>query len=154
MGDMIERPRFLVITGKSGVGKSFLARCILSWFNRTIATRQFVRRGHVTYRNAKWTEWAKTLDRLRDGDKFALDAIETADLAVIDDIGAEHQSDFGAQKLGSLLERRRNAWTVITSNQSLKLWAEQEPRISDRLLRNGSIVCQITAKSYATRTQA
>lgn len=54
---------------------------------------------------------------------------------VLDDLGAEKQTDFSAATLYTIISRRRNAerTTIVTSNQTLAEINAWEPRLASRL---------------------
>jgi DNA replication protein DnaC len=72
-------------------------------------------------------------------------------MLVIDDIGAEHGSEYGTQKLLELLDRRAGKWTFITSNLTMERFAELDNRIASRLIRGHNRVLQIVTQDYALR---
>jgi DNA replication protein DnaC len=54
---------------------------------------------------------------------------------ILDDLGAEKQTDFSAATLYAIIARRRN-WqqlTIVTSNQTLEEINAWEPRLASRL---------------------
>lgn len=144
-------PFWLVLTGPSGRGKTSLAKRLFQWFQANLTGKQYIRAGAVCYPTARFELWQNVIDRLRAGMNNAMDALIAADFAVIDDIGAEYSTEFSTEKLAFVLERRQRKWTVVTSNLSLKEWADREPRISSRLIRNSSIVVNIQAQDFSTR---
>ena len=54
---------------------------------------------------------------------------------ILDDLGAEKQTDFSAATLYAILARRRNLQrlTIVTSNQTLQEINAWEPRLASRL---------------------
>jgi DNA replication protein DnaC len=76
------------------------------------------------------------------------DEIRSANLLVLDDLGAQNTTPWAREKLFQILNHRYNAElvTVITSSLSVD---ELDPRIRTRLLdRRLCTICGITAPAY------
>ncbi len=130
------QPPLLLIAGTPGLGKSHLA-----W---AIAWEYLEADRHAYYYQAE-----ELLDELRAGYDNAgsyqrrVKNFREVDLLVIDDLGANSETDFGAAKLDMIIDcryRERRA-TVITAN-TLTL----SPRIIDRFQEGAIIV--VKGESY------
>lgn len=141
---ILKKPIHVVLTGKSGTGKSHLAMSV-AW--------SVLERSNYG-KNVLFVNYRELLDQLR----FAMNdkevqkqiqgalmsELKTADLVVIDDIGAElggnvasDSSRYNNDTLTGLLEARQNMATVITTNLTAKeLQKAYGERILSRILQN------------------
>ena len=123
-------PRWLTITGPSGVGKTMMGKIVK---NR--------------YKKAKFVTWPRLMGRCVDERDWGyVKGLELYGTLIIDDVGAESAGLLKSSKgsLANLLYAREGKWTVITSNLSLaEIGDTYDVRISDRMLRNGSRVGSI-----------
>lgn len=127
--EWIDRKQNLIITGSTGLGKSFLASAL---------GHQACQRGHkVYYRNC-----SKLFDELKlakaDGSYIKeLNRIEKLDLLILDDFGLKPLENNQRLMLLELLEDRHGKRsTIITSQLPVKSWFEVigEPTIADAIL--------------------
>jgi len=120
------------IRGAVGAGKTFLA-CALA---RAYVERHPESKGRFVLAPDWLSEIRSTFGR-RDcpTEKAIIDRDVRIDVLVLDDLGAEKQTDFSAAALYTLLSRRINAGkvTFVTTNQTLSEIARWEPRIASRL---------------------
>ena len=121
---------WLLLTGTYGCGKTHLALAI--------ANQQLAAGYPVLYQTAP--DLLHNLRATFDRDnpvKFdtVFRAAQDAELLILDDLGAEKNSDFAAEKLFGLLDHRyaRNLPTVITSNLTIPQLAALNGRIGSRL---------------------
>lgn len=118
--------RWLTLLGRSGRGKTHLARCTAE-----------------TQPNSLFYRWIDLLERFR-GDSDSIPRFmarcEETKLMVIDDIGSGHETAFAASMLCQIAERRLGRPTVFTANLSLENIAAIDVRIASRMRRNGSVV--------------
>lgn len=136
--------RWLAILGKSGTGKTHLAREVFSHAKRNFSGWVDPDRGNYQLRQFLWLDARKLAQRLRDGEWELRDRIAGAFLVVLDDIFATRDpSGFVLDELEAALNSRLGKWTVITSNLLHGQIADQDPRIASRLRRNGSTVLEI-----------
>ena len=88
---------------------------------------------------------------MRDGHHNYAAELARESLLVIDDIGAEHGSEYGSQKLLEVLDKRLGKWTFITSNLTMERFAEIDRRIASRLVRDNNQVLECVTTDYALR---
>lgn len=147
--------RWLALLGTAGTGKTHLARRIGSYFSinlwgRTVANESTEKRV-VTMRGG-FVRWTQASGDIRDGDGSVVDMLSNDWFVCLDDLFAEHQSDFLTAKLCEILDRRLGKWTVLTSNKTLSQIAEIEVRIASRMKRGGSDVVTMTGvPDYSVR---
>jgi ABC-type dipeptide/oligopeptide/nickel transport system ATPase component len=160
VSDMITgaEPRWLVLVGKSGCGKTYLAERIVDWmkvYGRCVYNRER-QRGKRDGLSSLWTyaqegplmcRWSRLLGQLRSGEYHRLEVAAQDWFKVIDDLGTDsagadgEATQFAVQKMGDLLDRRLRKWTVITTNYNRKQIAERfDARIASRLMRHGSVM--------------
>ncbi len=144
--------------GHSGVGKTFLARCILgelgcnAWGD-LISIREWISGGELLRAGAKFRSFPKVADRLKGGEYDLIESLEQPFLLILDDVGAEYDPNkFTASNLNRLIRSRRGKWTVITSNLSVAAIAEKiDQRIASFLIRDGNKAVEIETKDYSLR---
>jgi DNA replication protein DnaC len=73
-------------------------------------------------------------------------------MAIIDDIGAEHDpSGYGREQLYLILSRREFRWNIITTNLNPSGWHERiERRIASRLYRNADHLDMSNVPDFST----
>lgn len=122
--------RWLSLLGPSGRGKTHLAKSLWRWHL-----------GKYPSRSARFCRWMDVVNRCRNGETYALmESLEDRDFLVVDDIGAEHGSEFASSLLTQLAERRLRKWTVYTANLSVRDLAQIDARVASRLRRDGNAV--------------
>lgn len=128
-GDWIKKSRDLIITGPTGVGKSFIA-CALGFQ----ACAQELKTMYFTAN--------KLLDRMTlakaDGSYFKfMDKIAKTKLLIIDDFGLKQIDHKQCNMLLDLVdERHGSSSTIITSQLPVKSWFDcfKEPTVADAIL--------------------
>lgn len=149
-------PYWLTISGESGIGKTHLAKAVRQQF---LDQNRFERfpdyESNRVVGNTEWyCDWRKFADDIRSGsyERLVEDAIDEWFL-IIDDFGAERDpSGFIAAASDRILNDRKNKWTLITTNLSLKNIGERmDVRIASRLMRDRNQVVEIEAEDYALR---
>jgi DNA replication protein DnaC len=148
-------PRWLSLLGRSGTGKTHLARSITRFFKAEAAI--YVEPGtgaHLSWRGG-FIGWRKVVNHLRDGDYGIMDAVCNDWFVALDDIGAEKTSDFSVSKLDQVIDARLGKWTVITCNFSREEIAKHiDVRIASRLGRGKNVIVDgIYVRDYSTRCQ-
>jgi DNA replication protein DnaC len=148
-------PRWLSFLGRSGTGKTHLARGITRFFKAEAAI--YIESGTEAHliRRGGFIGWRKVVDHLRDGDYGIMDAVCNDWFVALDDIGAERASDFSVSKLDQVVDARLGKWTVITCNSSREEIAEHmDVRIASRLGRGKNVMVDgIYVRDYSTRWQ-
>lgn len=134
--------RTLVISGKTGIGKTKIAKGIYRWAQHASVT--LWDQGHWSPEppTATYVHWPSICDGFKDGDYNIMDEMRKADLLVIDDIGSEHDPSKNALvKLCQVLTDRDSKFTVVTTNMNPDQWDNCfDLRVADRLRRNSLII--------------
>lgn len=152
------RGRLVVLYGPNGCGKTHAVRQIERWFNRVrlklpIFCRKLVEPDETPndVANCLRVNWAEVIDGIKQDQWRVFELLGVECLAIIDDIGAEHDpSGIGREKLYSILNRREFMWTVVTTNISPNEWPKRfENRIASRLFRNSVHVDLTGVKDYS-----
>lgn len=125
----------LVFSGATGLGKTFTAECIANEFiknNKTVcympATRMFLLLDD--YKFGK---------QIEEADKNKIKMIHSADLLIIDDLGAEFRGPFSDAMLFDIINARlRDGFsTIISTNLSISdIKLSYSPRIYSRVVGN------------------
>ena len=143
--DWIKKPRDLLITGSTGVGKSFIASAL--------GFQACVHEFKVMYITAN-----KLFDKLllakADGTYFKyIDAISRVQLFIIDDFGLKKLDNKQCTMMLDLIDDRHGRCsTIITSQLPVKSWYDcfTEPTIADAILdrlTNGSYRIDLQGES-------
>ncbi len=139
--------RTLVIYGPNGCGKTMAARGLKAWFdviryNLKCVPIETEDGMDMRVPNCVYRMWPAVVKGFKQEQFLIVDYLMTEFLAIIDDIGAEHDpSRFGAEELYLILSRREDKFTIITTNISPAEWEQKfERRIASRLLRNSTII--------------
>jgi len=143
--------RLLYISGETGTGKSHVGRRIERFCRMSshVALKQ-MGRGRTAMPSLGYFRWPELANEFRDKSLSALRDLMEMDFLFLDDVGAEDDPfNVVSDKFYQVLSRRENRFTVITSNKSAPDWAQIDPRITDRLLRNSHIVGMNGVPSYA-----
>lgn len=139
----------LTIAGPRGVGKTHLV-IALSW-------DAIIRGFYVEYRQAAtlleelrqcYSLTPKQIERRELSFTEVMESFLNCDILVIDDLGAQKETDWAAEKMDHIIDHRwlNRLPLVVTTNA---LSEDLPPRIADRLgdIHRGKVV-QIVAKSY------
>jgi len=141
-----DSPRWLVLLGSSGIGKTMIANRIWQYLK---TRRDFRFKGD--YDPVK-LYWPKFVDKLRDGGHYGLlSASYDWPFAYLDDVCAESMTEFSTEKLHNLMGSRCGKWTIVTSNKSLEQIAQLDSRISSRMIRDGANIVEAHTLDYNLR---
>ena len=153
-----EEPRWLVMVGETGVGKTHLARKLAGYADKLCrlhnqGDRNLGPRQDGRSYNSRFFSWPKVSAGFYRGDYEVVRDIRDEWFAVIDDIGSTRakMDDLVIDQLFQILDGRHDKWTVITTNKSIKELALLDRRISDRLIRRKSQVVICETVSYSMR---
>lgn len=124
------RRRWLTLLGRSGRGKTHLARCVEVW-------RRSQRAGTTFYR---WIDLVTDFRHDREEIYRFYKRCDMPRLMIVDDIGAGYETEFSAGVLTEIAERRLGMATLFTSNMGMEDIARLDSRIASRMIRNGGEV--------------
>lgn len=148
---------WLTLCGCSGTGKTWLAKIIRRLFTRYFETYRDERYPEdYVFRKGAFVQWSNQVNQMLDGDFSRLRQMGQDWFICLDDIASEYQGgmvrDLSTAKLYDVLNDRLGLFTLITVNFSAEAIAERlDTRIGSRLLRNGSVIYDMTTIDYATR---
>jgi DNA replication protein DnaC len=146
------QPRWLTLTGPSGIGKTMLAREVWRhWMDYSRFDIGFdAQKQQVTGNTGQFVCWRRFCGDIRGGAFGRVDDICSEHFVVLDDIGSEYDpSGFIASTLDRIINARQGKWTLITCNLSLsQIAARLDARIADRMLRDGSEVVEGKVETY------
>lgn len=154
ISDEDSRPRWLTIVGKSGTGKTHLAKAVYRYVLRNVAKSAKICGEKGLYVGDCIATTADALAEAWRGNFRGISPDEErADLLLLDDLGTtSDKSGFVTDAFYRLLSRRMGRWTIVTSNLSGEAIKAMDARLYDRLLRDGNRVVTIkNAKSFSER---
>lgn len=137
--------RNLLLHGTYGTGKSHLSVSV---------TKELMQKGHTCL----FLSLPKLLTKIRDtyGDSDTtedrlLNYIQSVDLLVLDDLGAEQKTDWSTTKLFEIMDDRAGKSTIYTTNlDSVELKKHMNERNFSRLMENTKIII-MNGKDYRRR---
>lgn len=147
----IDEPLNILFTGGYGVGKSHLAKSITDGIMEKenpetkrkytavfISVPKLLRKIRSTYnRNSEISE----------GDIF--EVLETVDVLVLDDMGAEKQNDWSEERLFDIIDSRQGMHTIYTSNYNEKdLFNLLGERNFSRIVNEDTKIIEIEGENY------
>jgi DNA replication protein DnaC len=138
-------PRNVLITGPTGVGKTFLATAIGEYACRQGFTCSFT---GISVLIEKWQMARSDGTYLKYRDK-----LNKVDLVIIDDVGLKRLPSEAVQDFHDLLEERQSKCTLITTQLPLKNWKEiiEDELALDTIvdkLKHGTLHMTIEGESY------
>jgi len=146
-------PRWLVLLGKSGIGKTHLLKKIGELYRDHLRYYEEPKTGALLTHSGGYTRnWPKKIEETRSGNHRMFQDMQAEYLLLLDDIGAEYETRYSVSKLCELVDARLGKWTVITANFALEQISEKmDPRIASRMIRDGSIVVDCDVEDYNLR---
>jgi len=151
----------LTMVGKSGNGKTMLAKIILEAIGRnpwgqcsaippTLANGALKRFTFAIY------DMRKVADDMLSGNWQLAEAMIEPAIIVIDDVGADYDAKgIIAGKLDRVLRARAGKWTLLTSNLELgDIKTRMDARIASWLIRDDNRLVTFEAGDYALRKRA
>jgi hypothetical protein len=169
-----EDPRWLVLLGPSGNGKTHLAERIANWIRRYGPTmyernhrakidpqKQDYLAGYVYAQEGRvLVKWGTLIEEARSRDFHRYQRACKDYYKVIDDLGVNSMNPdgkatpFAIQTIAEVLDRRLRRWTVITSNFTRKQFADEfDVRISSRLMRGNNVIVESDVRDFAIRKE-
>lgn len=145
--------RWLTLAGKSGTGKTMLAKRLCFAVSVSKFFQTSVCRDEFSY-PTDFIYWPRMATALQQGEHPEnLYQAQRTKFLVLDDIGANRDSTgYVTGQLGNLLGERVGQWTVITSNLLMEQIAERlDTRVASRLIRDENTVVEIECLDYAIR---
>lgn len=144
-----ESPRWLTLVGKSGTGKTHMARGIWKTWSRK--AMWYEHNGCNLVREGQYHRYAKMVNDMRAGGYGIFQSCADCDFLTLDDVGTEYASEFSQRQLTGMLDQRERKWTVLTSNLTLDDIAKIDTRIVDRMMRGNNEVIEVDTLSYSLR---
>ena len=152
-------PRWLSLTGISGLGKTYLSKIILKAyrdrigpFRRQIAMDALTPQTRRVPRfSSHFCKWRDVVTELRNGNWGIIQDLKEVTFLVIDDIGDEDESKMSAGKLYDLIDGRLGKWTIITSNQTVRDISTKDRRLASRMIRDGNIQIELKGEDFSIR---
>jgi DNA replication protein DnaC len=145
-------PFWLTLCGVPGCGKTWAAKLVWRRFLSVGRLYRDTATNALLARSGRWVNWVKLLSDTKAGDYSWRDGIRSEHFVVLDDIGAEAQTEFAKEQLFVLLSARVGRWTLITSNLTPEQIGKRvDQRIASRLIRDRNRVVHNTARDYALR---
>ena len=141
-----ESPRWLILLGSSGIGKTMITNRIWKYLK---SRPEFRSEGDYDPVKLYWPSFIK---KMRSQTGYGLfNAACVWHYTYLDDVCSENISDFSSETLHDLIGSRCGKWSIITSNKSMEQIAELDGRISSRLIRDNSNLVEAHTVDYNLR---
>jgi DNA replication protein DnaC len=153
-------PRWLSLVGKSGVGKTFLAKRVAEFIARYGETmynrhhrpkidpesRDYLSSYIYAQEGRVFTDWGKIIEDARNREFNRYQRACKDHYKILDDLGTNSagadgkMTPFATQTMAEILNRRLSRWTMITSNFTKAQFATDfDVRIASRLMRDRNV---------------
>ena len=139
-----ENPRNLLLYGNYGLGKSHLAKSVTDGLIEKgfsaifISVPKLLRKIKSTYSNDSEVSEDEIINHL-----------EQVDLLVLDDLGAEKQSDWTIERIFDIIDSRQGMSTIYTTNYTLNdLRAKIGERNFSRVVNQDTTSLEFSGKNY------
>jgi|GEM_PF-1600684 len=143
-------PHWITFMGTSGAGKTMICDRIWGW----VQNRPNFNHTGLDYYPSK-VYWPDFVDKLRDGNAYdQYNDMKRWPFLYLDDVWADRQTEFSSEKLSTLLGCRMDQWTIMTANATMQAIAENDVRISSRIIRDGNRFVIVKTKDYHMRQSA
>lgn len=107
----LDNPKGIIFTGKYGIGKSHLAKVMADGVMNKGYDSIFI---SVPKLLTKFRTSYNKDSNVSEGE--IIDALNTVDLLVLDDLGSEKTTDWASEKLFEIVDHRQGMHTIYTSN--------------------------------------
>jgi chromosomal replication initiation ATPase DnaA len=143
----------LILIGESNCAKTHCAKAVFHFAMNMAQSSFSTRKDSLHVPDYGMFRWPEVVDGFKGGDYSVTEDLFNLDLAILDDVGAEHDpSKMATNKLCQIMSRREKKHTLITTNIKTEDWANAfDLRVADRFLRNSVIVDLTGLESYALR---
>jgi DNA replication protein DnaC len=149
------RPYWLTLSGRSGCGKTHLARAVWKQFmDQNRFDVSFDQGNQRVYGGSgMFVKWREFCAIIRAGGYGLIDDVCQEWFVIIDDLGSERDnSGFIAEAIDRIFAARIGKWTMITTNLTLKDISEKiDVRVADRMLRDNGVIVETNCQSWALR---
>lgn len=153
----------MILQGQTGTGKTHLAfATVQDIYQRTKYRIKYQNNGQTAYRSIQivFCSWPLLMEQIKagfsdDGIKKETDktisALKTADIAVIDDLGAERDTEFNFEQIDRLMQIREDLATIITTNLSYsELREKYDDRTVSRIQAHSALIKFDHVQDYRT----
>lgn len=178
VADMVEgaSPRWLTLIGRSGAGKTHLAKRIAQFVGargreiydlyerprKDAGLENYLSGFSYAQEGGLMVKWPRLMDEMRSGDFHRYGLTGTDWFKVVDDLGLDsfdataEATMLARGKMASLCDRRLGRWTVITTNYTRRQLGDLfDRRIPSRMMREGNVIVDASVvRDFNVRREA